>query len=233
VTAGALRSMARRIPGVAVLYHNLRAVAGLLREGWLADRRRMNDRSIASGAWDFEAPFSRERHERVLASLAESSGRSSWDDVLEIGCADGVFTLALSPRCRHVTAVDISEVARERARERCTGLANVAVAPLDLQSEPLPGQFDVVFAMDVLEFIHGRSRVADTARRLAEGIRPGGYLAITMSRLPEEMRGRLWARWLVEGGDNMSAFLDGRHGLRLLHRECYPRYLIAIYQKAA
>jgi hypothetical protein len=75
--------------------------------------------------------------------------------------------------------------------------------------------------------------VADTARRLAAGIRPRGFLAISMSRLPDEMRGRLWARWLIEGGDNMSDFLDGRHGLRLLQRQCYPRYLIALYQKIA
>lgn len=233
MVAPALKQMVRHIPGASVLYHNARALTCLLRECWFVDRRRMNDRSIATREWDFETPSARERHERVLAALALSSGTQSWQQVLEIGCADGVFTRLLAERCGSVTAVDISEVGRERTQERCAGRANVRVAALDLQRDPLPGEFDVVFAMDVLEFIHGRSRVADTARRLAAGIRPRGFLAISMSRLPDEMRGRLWARWLIEGGDNMSDFLDGRHGLRLLQRQCYPRYLIALYQKTA
>jgi 2-polyprenyl-3-methyl-5-hydroxy-6-metoxy-1,4-benzoquinol methylase len=230
--ADALKRAVLRIPGTVTLYHNLRAVTVVLYEGWLADRRRMNDQSLATRAWDFEKPTTRERYDRVLAALSAAAA-APWGEVLEIACADGVFTRDLAERCRRVVAVDISTVACERTRARCADRTNVTVAPLDLQKDPLPGQFDVVFAMDVLEFIHGRSRIAATARKLADGVRPGGYLVISMSRLPDDMRDRAWARWLIEGGDNMAAFLDGRNGLRLLQRECYPRYLIAIYQKIA
>lgn len=221
------------IPGALSLYHNLRAFSLVLQEGWFSDRRRMNDRSLATHAWDFEKPSTRERYDRMLAALTAAAGPPPWGDVLEIACADGVFTCDLVARCRAVTAVDISQVACERTRARCAGQQNLTVAQLDLQSDPLPGSFDVVFAMDVLEFIHGRSRIGATARKLAAAVRPGGYLAISMSRLPEEMRERFWARWLIEGGDNLAAYLDGRNGLQALQRECYPRYLIAIYQRTA
>jgi SAM-dependent methyltransferase len=232
VPSKAIKQVVQRIPGGLNLYHNLRALSGVLHEGWLADRRRMNNHSLATRAWDFEKPSTRERYDRVLSALSSIVG-PSWSDVLELGCADGVFTADLADRCRSVVAVDISSVACERTRARCAQAANVSVASLDLQTEPLPGSFDVVFAMDVLEFIHGRSRVAATARKLAGAARHGGHLVISMSRLPDEMRERLWARWLIEGGDNLAAFLDGRNGLRLVHRECYSRYLIAIFSKAA
>ena len=227
----AIRTGAKRIPGAVTAYHNLRALSGVLYEGWFADRRQMNDNSLAERTWDFEKPSTRERYERVLSALAQVAGSSRLGKVLEIGCADGVFTAELAPRSSDVHAVDISKVACERTRQRCADQPNVRVSRLDLQVDPLPGPSDVVFAMDVLEFIHGRARIGATARKLAEAVRLGGYLVVSMSRLPEDMRERLWARWLIEGGDNLTNFLDRRNGLHLAQRECYARYLIAIYNK--
>jgi hypothetical protein len=42
-----------------------------------------------------------------------------------------------------------------------------------------------------------------------------------------------WARWLVEGGDVLTDFLDGNFGFRRVQRDLYEKYLVAVFQKSA
>lgn len=227
-----MRQLLRRIPGVVTIYRHTCVLARMAYEGWWADRRRLNDRSFLRQQWDAGVPAEQERYARVLTALTEQLGEPPWGEVLEVGCGEGLFTLELARRCRLVTACDVSTVACARAAERCAAHPHVRVSQREIEKDSISGKFDVVFAMGVLEYIHGRDRLDRVTHKLAEALRGGGILVLNSSRLPPDMEGAWWARWLGEGGLHHMAFLEGRHGLRLFHREIHPAYVAALYQKA-
>ena len=81
----------------------------------------------------------------VLGSLPDER----YGAVLEIGCSIGVVTRALADRADHVTALDVSPVAVERARERVADQPHVRVDRADA-SDGLPeGRWDLVVLGEV------------------------------------------------------------------------------------
>lgn len=226
-----MKQLLKKLPGASSAYQHGRVLFEIAYEGWLSNRRRRFDHLLANDVWDFEKPTTIERYDRTLAAV-EPFAESLWGDALELGCGIGVFTALLSQRCQTVVATDISTVGCERTRQRCASLGNVHVRILDLREDSIEGTYDLVFAMDVLECIHGVSSVRAIASKIAGALREKGLLVITMSRLPKEMRQAWWARWLIEGGDALTDFLHGKHGLHLVHRDLYEKYLVAVLQKS-
>lgn len=158
-----------------------------------------------------------------------------------MGCSEGVFTLQLARRCRSVAAYDISPVACMRAAERCTAYPQVRVEKLNVIRDDIPGHYDVVFVMDLLEYIHGRTRMKEVVAKLANAVRDGGLFVFCGCRLPAAIRGKWLVRRLPEGGDSLVAFLSGGFGLRLAYQEMhpetgrnfpgYPDHVIALFEK--
>ena len=97
------------------------------------------------------------------------------DRVLDLGCGEGDLTAALASAAAATIGVEVAEAALHRARSAIRS-STFALAPID---GPLPlddGDFDVVWASEVIE------HVADTARWLSEVRRvlaPGGRLLLT------------------------------------------------------
>ena len=105
------------------------------------------------------------------------------DRLLDLGCGEGQFSAAAAAAGAVVTAADVAPEALRRLHTRHPELTTVQV-PFD---GPLPfedGQFDIVWAGEVIE------HVADTARWLSEVRRvltPHGRLLVTTpnhGRLP-------------------------------------------------
>lgn len=219
----------RRIPGLVTTYRHAQILTAIAYERWWADRQLMNDRSILNAEWNFEASAEQERHRSALAAVTARRGPVSWGDVLEIGCAEGLFTAQLVQRSASVTAYDVSAVACERTARR---LPQVRVQRLNIERDAIPGVFDIVFVMDVLGYVHGRDQLRPVSQKLAGALRRGGLLVFTDQRLHlPQMENCWWARWLVEGGLQLLTFLDGRQGLQLAYQELHPRHVIGIYEK--
>lgn len=228
-----------RVPSLVKASEYADVALGIVYEGW-GDRRRRFDRAHQR-VWDYEVPVERERYARILSVAQQHSTEGGWGEVLEVGCAQGVFTMQLAAHCQSLIACDISPLACEGAAERCKPYAHVRVKQNDITQERLLGQFDLIFALDLLEAMHGYQRVVSVADKLIDAVRPGGLLIFSGSRLPEQMRGSRWARRMIEGGDNHLACLLGRVDVRLVHQELYPeagreipgypQHLIAIIQK--
>jgi SAM-dependent methyltransferase len=95
--------------------------------------------------------------------------------VLDLGSGAGDFTAEISRAGARPVGVEVAEAAIARARSRHPEL-DFRLAPID---GPLPlgdGEFDAVWASEVIE------HVADTARWLSEVrrvLRPGGRLLLT------------------------------------------------------
>jgi 2-polyprenyl-3-methyl-5-hydroxy-6-metoxy-1,4-benzoquinol methylase len=212
---------------------------GIVYEGW-GDRKRRFDRAHRK-VWNYELSIERERYARVIDAATRQSGNREWENVLEIGCAQGVFSSELASRSRSLTASDISPLACDRTAMRCAKSVNVQIKQHDITLDEIPGQYDLVFALDLIEALHGRDRIEKVVHKLAGAVGAGGLLIVSSSRLPESMRDSWWARRLIEGGDNHVALIQARSDLRLVYQELYPeegaeipnypQHLIAIFQK--
>jgi SAM-dependent methyltransferase len=206
-----------------------------------ADPARANDRAHRRREWDFQAPAERERYARVLEAVRRIRS-PRWGSVLEVGCAEGIFTEQLAGRAASVTACDVSPLACVRAAERCGRYPHVAIERLDLIKDPIPSSYDVIFAMDVLDFIQGRARKRAVVSKLARALRPGGILVVTMTRLASDLRSGWWARRLVEGGDMVVPLLLESFALRQAHFEEFPEpgrtipgycdHVLGVFEKA-
>ncbi len=106
-------------------------------------------------------------------------------DVVDFGCGTGLLTVELARWARHVTAIDRSEAALQKAKSAATrkGLTNLTVLAADLGKLPLPtGSADLVV---ISQSLH---HVVDIDAVLAEGARllkPGGRMLV-LELLPHE-----------------------------------------------
>lgn len=129
--------------------------------------------------------------------------------VIEIGCGIGRFVQALSPHSGHVTGIDISEEMIARAKERCAGLANVALA-VSSGRDLAPfrsASANLVLAADVFPYLvqAGPHLVDRHLSEAARVLKPGGSLVVfNYSYRGDEAADR---RDLSERA--------GRHGLQL------------------
>ena len=241
-----LKGKFRRILGV---YRRSRLLAAIVDETrwawrvWVAPQKEM-DQAHLRRDWDFEKPPEQKWHLHVLAVLVAQLGEEDWGDTLEIGCSAGGFTTYLARRCRSIAAYDFSPIACGLTAERFAQYPNVRIGRLDLVKDDIPGQYDLVFAMDVMECIMTRRhRKLGAAAKLANALRSGGLLVYTDCRLPKAVRGRWWLWWLPQQADEWAPILTSTPGLRLVFQETYspegqsspgyPEKIIALFRKEA
>jgi 2-polyprenyl-3-methyl-5-hydroxy-6-metoxy-1,4-benzoquinol methylase len=88
--------------------------------------------------------------------------------ILEIGCGEGHQTEHLATLCDHVTGIDVSATAVERARQR---LPKATFAAGDLFAQPWlqeRGKFDVVTAFEVLYYLSDIPKTLEAMDRLGK-----------------------------------------------------------------
>ena len=118
--------------------------------------------------WSCDSEYEAVKYEQTLALLPEGV----FANALEIGCAEGHFTLRLAPRVGSLTAVDISPRALTRAKERCSRLKNVAFQRLDLNTSVVAGLFDLVVCSELLYYLID---LPGAIARVLGHVGPGGF----------------------------------------------------------
>jgi 2-polyprenyl-3-methyl-5-hydroxy-6-metoxy-1,4-benzoquinol methylase len=126
--------------------HGISRLGLMVNESWNEDPRR--------------TVFTLARYKFVSKMLA---GRKN---VLEIGCADAFGTRIVQQSVPKVTAVDFDPLFIEDVRARMNPNWPLEAFVHDLLERPVPGQFDAVYALDVLEHIEPK----DEARFLENGL---------------------------------------------------------------
>lgn len=112
------------------------------------------------------------------------------EHVLDVGCGDGAFAVALVEHGARVIAVDVAQEALRRARERRPGSPELEWR-LSRDDGPLPADpdsVDVVWAGEVLEHVLDTPGFVAELRRV---LRPGGRLLLTTPDHPLVARLRL------------------------------------------
>jgi peptidoglycan/xylan/chitin deacetylase (PgdA/CDA1 family)/GT2 family glycosyltransferase/2-polyprenyl-3-methyl-5-hydroxy-6-metoxy-1,4-benzoquinol methylase len=183
---------------------------------------------LASGRdpWQYESAYERRKYEHTLELIPSKAKRA-----LEIGCAEGHFTVDLAPRVAELVAADVSEIALARARVRCAELGNVTFEQLDLAEDQLPGRFDLIVCSELLYYV-GRERLPGIAAKLARGLQPGGALILAHANLQVDEPcepGFDWA--LPYGAQHIGAVLGRQPSLRLVRELRTPYYRVQRYER--
>lgn len=118
------------------------------------------------------------KYERTL----DLCGQGPFERALEIGCAEGVFTELLAHRCRELLAIDISEVAVDRATARAGRVPGVRCEQRTLPREFPDGPFDLIVASDVMYYWQ-LADLGDVIPVIEASIAPGGRL-VTLHYAP-------------------------------------------------
>jgi SAM-dependent methyltransferase len=111
---------------------------------------------------------------------------TSADEIVEIGCGVGRLTRVLASRAAHVTAIDISQVMLEHARELNPRLENVDWLLGDGASlGPVgDGQADGCFSFVTFQHIPDPEVTLGYVGEMARVLRPGGWAAFQLATSP-------------------------------------------------
>jgi SAM-dependent methyltransferase len=127
----------------------------------------------AEDPWSFAtSDYEAKKYARSLAAL-----RPSYASGFEIGCSIGVFTQRLAERCRVLLAVDISERALARARERCAALPQITFRRAAFPHDDPQRRFDLITCCEVA-YYWSDADLALARDRIAADLMPGGDLLL-------------------------------------------------------
>ena len=129
--------------------------------------------------WGYTNDYEQTKYRQTLELIPDGPV----DDVLEIACAEGHFTVQLAPHAKRLVAADISETALRRAAERCSEHDNVSFQQLDISKDEIPGRYDVIVCSEVLYYLGRRTRLEAFAGQLAKALKPGGRLVMAHANL--------------------------------------------------
>lgn len=151
--------------------------------------------------WDYRGAAEQSKYRLTL----EAAGR--WQPnpgrVLDVGCSLGYMTELLAGYAPEVRAFDISETAVRLTQTRCAALRTATRFDVCLGDALSPayadGQFDVVFAGDVLQGVFESSeRAGKAVRALLPLLARGGVLIVTDFLNPSQQNAY---RNMVEAAD--------------------------------
>ena len=133
---------------------------------------------LAHRWWDPESEF-RPLHQINPLRLAWIDGLAglSGKNVLDVGCGGGILSDSMARKGAQVTGIDLSvkalKVAQLHAMEACTANVNYREVSAEALAQELPGSFDVVTCMEMLEHVPDPASVVRACSTL---VKPGGWV---------------------------------------------------------
>lgn len=142
---------------------------------------------LASRWWDPNSEFKplHEINPLRLDYIDERAGLAG-KQVLDVGCGGGILTESMAARGATVTGIDMGKAPLEVARLHLleSGLdVDYRQTPAETLAAEMPGQFDVVTCMEMLEHVPDPSSVVQACATL---VKPGGQVFFsTINRNPK------------------------------------------------
>jgi SAM-dependent methyltransferase len=113
--------------------------------------------------------YERRKFDRTITVLQDRR----YSAALEVGCAHGVLTENLQRLCDHLLAVDISESALRRAKQRLANRPHIAFANMAFPRQTPTGTFDLCLLSEVA-YYWDPDDLASAARWMSDHLAPGG-----------------------------------------------------------
>ncbi|MEO6914507.1 MAG: class I SAM-dependent methyltransferase [Chitinophagaceae bacterium] len=96
--------------------------------------------------WDFEtSEYEKNKYADTVAALS----KESYETGFEIGCSIGVLTSMLATKVKKLLAVDVSDVALDKARKRLSENGNVEFRKMSVPAELPDQKFDLIIVSEV------------------------------------------------------------------------------------
>ena len=126
------------------------------------------------------------RHQPLRVNWIDERARLAGKTVLDVGCGGGILSEAMAQRGAKVTGIDMGEaplaVARLHQLESGVPVEYRRITAEELAAE-MPGQFDVVTCLEMLEHVPDPSSVIRACQTL---VKPGGQVFFsTINRNPK------------------------------------------------
>lgn len=126
--------------------------------------------------WD-DNPARREMNRAVAAAIRDVVPLDLSMFAMDFGCGTGLVSRELFPSLGKITAVDQSSGMIEELEKRLEDqqVGNISVRCLDLFTDPMAEQFDLIYSVMALHHVQETDRLLDL---LTELLRPGGWIAL-------------------------------------------------------
>jgi O-antigen/teichoic acid export membrane protein/SAM-dependent methyltransferase len=219
----------KRLPGLRSAVHLSRALAEWARDPWEDPRRFDRLFSVSQDPWNLRGKDERCRFDSALSMLAKAAPHGV-QEAFEIGCAEGTFTAMLQPHCRRIYAVDVSPVALQRVSMNPEIDGCVTLGHWDLRKSSVPGSFDLVAAMCVLEYLRRRSDYRKAREKLVASVKPGGYLLLSHAR-QSRWHESFWGRLLLRDALWINDFMSAHPALQVLETQAGAGYLNCLLRR--
>jgi len=137
--------------------------------------------AVASKWWDLNGEFKplHEINPLRLEYIEERVGALDGRKVLDVGCGGGILSESMAARGAKVTAIDLSpdalQVAKLHLYESGHSI-DYREIPAEELAEELPGTFDVVTCMEMLEHVPDPSSIIAACAKL---VKPGGHIVFS------------------------------------------------------
>jgi peptidoglycan/xylan/chitin deacetylase (PgdA/CDA1 family)/2-polyprenyl-3-methyl-5-hydroxy-6-metoxy-1,4-benzoquinol methylase len=195
----------------------------------LKEREYWNRVFARSDPWNYGGEYESRKFRHTLELMPdEPVGRA-----IEIGCAEGMFTELLAGQVGSLLAVDISEVALERARARCARMGNVSFAQHDIGQGMIGGDYDLVVCAEVLYYLPDHSAVERFARQVSDALCPGGQVLLTHGNMVSDDRATTGFDFHSIGAKTVAAIFDACPGMEFLRELRTELYRVQLFRRAA
>ncbi|MDX9768625.1 MAG: bifunctional 2-polyprenyl-6-hydroxyphenol methylase/3-demethylubiquinol 3-O-methyltransferase UbiG, partial [Ectothiorhodospiraceae bacterium] len=143
---------------------------------------------LAHRWWDAQGEFKtlHDINPLRLSYIERQVGGLAGKRVLDVGCGGGILSEGMARRGATVTGIDMGEAPLSVARMHLdeSGLdVDYRLITVESLAGQMPGQFDVVTCMEMLEHVPDPASVIAACARL---VRPGGHVLLsTLNRNPK------------------------------------------------
>lgn len=181
--------------------------------------------------WNYSSSaYEKEKYGETLEAI---SGRK-FRRILEVGCAEGVFTDMLAAYGDELFAVDVSKTALERAKCRNAENHHVKFDCINIENECLQGKFDLILCSEVLCYLDTPERVAKVRDKMTECLEPGGcFLLVHMRLLKEDESGHPTPVTGLPriGAKTVHGVFRKSEKLKVVYENIKPLYVITLLEK--
>lgn len=127
-----------------------------------------------SARW-FSSAEARLDYDQTRAVLIKALGNATFQDVLEVGPGDGVWTDLIIPKAKILTLLDQSIEMLNRAQERLKDVPNISFVHSDFLTYTPEKSFDLIFAIRCFEYFEDKDIAL---KQLSSLLKSGGKVMI-------------------------------------------------------